>query len=470
MQIQEYKIEKDIEIKFLRLNKPTEDILNFPLSGLYQDTNKTETNEIQFFNKFSNFGITDNYLGIDNLFSLNTTFGKIFLNERLDGLIIFSNKSDNDIIMKDLEIIIIIKEKEQKKTLNQRLPPEGIKLPKRQSYTIKMSLPLEHISKYDIDINLRTKCRKYDDDYNILKLKGFVKLNAKEISVINNSIELIHNKRLTFDVNPPFKININFHNYQMDLCYIEAKIKNVSIYPLTIYDIFLEPKLKTYSKISDFLSSDIEINNKLPLVQPIEEIIKEENNNFINNGIDPNSKSKYMTLEPEEEISLLFRNDKPNIFQTETKFIVQINWLNLFDTCPKKFEYEFDNKLNIYNDYFILTIEDKPKKDIIYNQNFQVIFKLDTKYPEKNYKITLIQELLDKNDKSSDREIEIIDIVEKEIELNKDKLSGNFTLICKSDIVGYVYLPSIKFSISENNKKVDEQKYQQLLFFNCVEE
>ena len=74
-------------------------------------------------------------------------------------------------------------------------------------------------------------------------------------------------------------------------------------------------------------------------------------------------------------------------------------------------------------------------------------------------------------DKSNDREIEIIDIIEKKIELNKEKQNNKFKLICKSDILGNVYLPRLKFLIyEENNINPIENIYDTLLFFNCFKE
>ena len=61
-------------------------------------------------------------------------------------------------------------------------------------------------------------------------------------------------------------------------------------------------------------------------------------------------------------------------------------------------------------------------------------------------------------------------IIEKKIELNKDKQNGTFMIICKSDIIGNVYLPKLKFLIYEGNiSNPIEKVYATLLFFNCVE-
>ena len=475
MLTQELKIPKDIDIKFYRLTLPLFNISNYPLSGLYHNIDSKEDKQFPLKNKFSEFDLGHNF-GFENLFSLSSSFGKVFLNEKLDGLIIFSNTSDNFITIKDLEISIIIEEKqedkkkENKQILDIKLPPDGIQIKPKQAHTVKMSISLDYVSKYTIDINLRTRSSAYNTQFNTLKLKGLVKEKTRDYHIINGNVEAFNNKRLTFDVNTPFKIYEKFHNYQMRECYIETKIKNNTIYPLTIYNISLIPKTKKNIKISDLLlTNNKDIITKIPLVQTLEEINKEENNNLDKN-ISNKFKSRFTTIENDEEINLLFKNNDPNLFGTETQYILEISWLNLFDPNPKKYIYEFSNLLNTFNDFYKITVIDKPKGDIIKNQNFNIVLKLESKNKDKKYIITLGQEALQDDDKSSDREIEIIDIIEKKIELNKEKQSGSFMLICKSDILGNVYLPRLKFLVYEdNNINPSEKVYDTLLFFNCIE-
>ena len=107
---------EDIEIKFYRLSYPILNTSNLPLSGIYQPEQGNSL--FPFENKFSNFDIGN----LENFFSFNSSFGKVFLHEKLEGLIIFSNNSDNHITIKDLDINIIIepikdsKNKKQRKT------------------------------------------------------------------------------------------------------------------------------------------------------------------------------------------------------------------------------------------------------------------------------------------------------------------------------------------------------------------
>ena len=102
MLVQELKLSKDVEIKFYRLTPPLFNTSNLPLSGLYQA--QSEINDFNFQKKILKVGVG----GWDNFFTFGTVFGKVFLNEKLEGLIIFSNISDNFITIKDLEINIII--------------------------------------------------------------------------------------------------------------------------------------------------------------------------------------------------------------------------------------------------------------------------------------------------------------------------------------------------------------------------
>ena len=474
MIIQELKLPKDIEIKFYRLSYPSLNTSDLPLSGIYQPKNS----EFPFKHKFTKFNIGS----LENFFSLNSSFGKIFLHERLEGLIIFCNNSSNHLTIKDLDINIIIepindsKNKKQKKISDVKLPPSGIPIRPKMAHSVKITFFLDIVGKYMIDINLRVRSIAYNTLYNTLKLKGKVKDAPKEFRIVDGNVESLTNKKLTFDVNNPFIINESFHNKQLNECFIDIKIKNNTIYPLTICDLFLSPKQvkkPPSAKISDVLLTNTinqEIINKIPLVQTLEEI---NNNELIPIDKSINSitcNTKYTTIESEEEINLLFKITDINLFNNEKEFNLEIKWLNLFDANIKKYTYEFLNQLKTFNKYYKVSVIEKPEGNIIKNQNFNVKLKLETKFPQKKFVITLKQDTMKDDDKSSDREIEIIDIIEKKIELNSNKLSDNFLLICKSDIIGNVYLPRLKIIVHEDGGiMLSGNTYDTLLFFNCVE-
>ena len=165
-----------------------------------------------------------------------------------------------------------------------------------------------------------------------------------------------------------------------------------------------------------------------------------------------------------------FRINNPDIFYGTSRYLLSISWLKLFDFNPKKFEYKFNSTLNTLNNYYKMIITEKPEGDIIQNQNFKIIINLKTRNKNKKYNISITQEPIpDDDNKSNDREIEIIDIMEKKIELSAKIPSNNFILICKSDILGSVYLPKLKFTLVENNEELSKKMvYDSLLCFNCV--
>ena len=232
MLIQELKLPKDIEIKFYRLTPPIFNTSSLSLSGLYQK----EIQEFSYQEEFSNSELR----GLENFFCLNSSFGKTFLYEKLEGLIIFSNISENVVTIKDLDINIIIepindvKNKKQKKINDVKLPPKGIQIRPKLAYSVKMEILLDSAGKYLMDVNLRVRSSAYNTLYNTLKLKGKVKDSPKEYRIVEGNVECFNNKKLTFDVNYPFKITEEFHNYQLNTCFIDIKLKNNTIYPLTI--------------------------------------------------------------------------------------------------------------------------------------------------------------------------------------------------------------------------------------------
>lgn len=69
-------------------------------------------------------------------------------------------------------------------------------------------------------------------------------------------------------------------------------------------------------------------------------------------------------------------------------------------------------------------------------------------------------------DKINDRDIDVIDIVEKEFNIANNGIAV-FCLICKCDILGTVKLP--RLILSEDITKAT-YKYDNLLSFNCIKE
>ena len=464
---QEFKPKKEVEIKFFRLSPPVL-VTSPPLSGIYHNIDSIEDPENIIDNKFTNFEInTLSPYTNQSLFSLSPSFGRVFHKEILEGLLTFKNKSDHEITLKTLEGSILVDEKSETKTKNQKyildikLPKEGIILDKSEVYSMKFVCKLEFASKYTIYIELKVKSATYDYQYNEAKQKNLVK-DEKDFIVDGESVIIPISKKLTFDVIYPIKVYEKFHNYQMNTCFIELQIINISIYPLTLTDLYLNPKSKP--------------EEKLLLVDSLHELSKNQSQNlfsdlnFQSKSSDFISASKYLTLQPDEEMNVLFKITDSSLFLEEEKYILNIKWLNLFDVNEKDYIYEFSNTLNTYNNFYKITVLEKPEKNIIINENFKIILKLQTKNINNNYIISLSQETLRDNDKSNDKEIEIIDITEKKIKLNKDIPQNNFVLICKSNVLGNVYLPRLKFLLYEDtNSNPTGNVFDALLTFNCIQ-
>ena len=460
---QEFKPKKEVEIKFFRLLPPN--LSSFSsLSGIYHNIDSVESPESILENKFSNFDInTESSFTTQDLFSFLPYFGRIFHKEILEGLLTFKNKAEHEVTLKSLEVSVMIDEKAETKTkyqkniLDIKLPKEGVILDKGEVYSVKFSSNLEFSSKYSILIELKVRSATYDYQYNEAKQKNLVK-DEKDFIVDGENVEIPISKKLTFDVIYPFKVYEKFYNYQMNTCFIELKIINITIYPLTLTDLYLCPKTNT--------------NLKLVLVDGLQEISQNQSQNLFP-GINPQSPipaSKFLTLQPDEEVSVLFKITDPSLFLNEEKYILYINWLNLFDINEKEFNYEFSNTLNTFNNYYKITVLEKPDKNININENFKIVLKVETKNPNKKYIISLSKEALRDNDKSNDRELEIIDIKEKKIELNKNTPENQFILICKSDVLGHVYLPRLKFLLYEDtNSNPTGNVFDALLSFNCVQ-
>ena len=451
--IKELKNQKDIEVKFHRLAFPTLNTLDLPLSGLYNPINNQESTDFLLSNKLHNFDITkNNSPNIKNFFNINSAYKEIFINEIFESLIIFINISDHDIILKNIKIIKKsndndVMEKEQ--TIYVQISDNPIIITPNNSYTLKLSIKINHTGINRIYIYMNKKSSAYDREYNKMKQKYHVKEKTEHYSIINGSPEFFCVKKVKFEALNPFKITEKFHFFQNTTSLIEIKIHNdTNSFPLTLLDVFLTTQTNK--------------NTKIPLIQKLEEI---KGNKFSQNIND----SKYITIEPEEEIGLLFKIDNSELYFEEQKFILNIEWLKIYDFNSKLYTYEFNNNLKLHNKYFQIIINDKPKDDITYNQTFKIVINIKSKNLEEKYTIKISQLINYSSNAINDKEIEIIEIIDKNIQLDNKMPSGCFVLICKSNNLGKVYLPKLKLSLYEKNKTTPiEFIYKQLLSFNCV--
>ena len=434
---------RDLDIKCLRIVSPIFNNGIIALNGLYHDlSNIEDKNKFPLQNKMVNFSIPINDgINIGNAFTLSSKFGKVLSTEELEALLIFINKSNNDIELKDIKINVSTELKDNNNKLELKkfscnTPSNKIILKGLTSISFKLKFIIDSIAKYLIDITMICQSKNYDNIYRKeISSQQPIRNSTDKYKIIDGKVELNFSKRLTFETLFPVKTTERFFNNQMKECFIEETIINQSNRTLILFDM----KLSCQSKPNEFF-----------------ELINGEN---LTNII----------IEPSIELNVIFKITDPNIFLNEKYFILQINWGNLFDINPKKFIKNIENGIDVYNSNFTLNIVDTPGKNILENQSFKVIFSLNKK-SKINLVIFVEIESLKDNEKSNDREIEIIDIVDKKIELTNDKPLNTFCLICKSDVLGNVTLPKIKLTVfdSSNNEQLDIYAYEKLLTFNCV--
>jgi hypothetical protein len=143
----------------------------------------------------------------------------------------------------------------------------------------------------------------------------------------------------------------------MNTCYIEIKIKNTGINPLTLTDLYLCPKSKPDFKI-------------LP-VDNLQELSKNQAQLLFEQSTENLSPSEYLSLKSEEETSILFEILDPSLFSTEEKYVLNLSCLNVFGAYEKTYEYEFSNTLITYNDYYKITVSEKPDKNVLQNKQYE---------------------------------------------------------------------------------------------------
>lgn len=438
-----------VEIKCLRLVKPKLNTINIPLSGCYNDIdNKEDLESFPLEQKFQYFDISpSDCVGIENMFIINQKFGKVLLMEHLEIIIIFFNKSLKDLTIKDIKINITneVSKEVECKQVNIPVPvnDDKIVIPPQKYYSIKYKFLIDTMAKYAIDISLCCNSALYNEIYMMESRNRPVRSNTDKYDIEGRIVNKKVTKKLTFETVLPFIIKDKFNNHQMKKCQIEARITNNSNMNLMIYSVFLYPE-----------------KNKNIEIAPLE-----------------SEKYKNLLIEPSAELNLIFEIHQPEIFLKNKGFYIRVSWGNMFDVTPKIFQKYFQNKLDLYNEWYSLTVLEKPETDIILNQNFKIIFQIETKTSEPiKFSINSsklnekLSELISGKDSNSGkesmigREFEVIDIVEKNFEV-RDK--GTFCLICKCNILGTVSLPKLVIiNVSKNLSKC----YDKLLYFNCIKE
>ena len=434
-----------LEVKCFRVQKPLSNLICLPLSGNYNDIYNNEyVSVFPLVNKFTHFEMgSTSTIGISNMFMLNNKFGKVLLMEDLELILSFVNSSDRELQLQNLKITLQGTPKDQNgKSFDKSIltSQTQIKIQPKASFTTKIKVSINTNSKYAISISLFCLSTAFDELYRRENQRTAVRTKTDKYSIENGKVFQNYSKRLTFDAVIPFitydatfpNLNANnplYNDNQMESCDINLTFMNVAPNELLIQSVGLY--------------SDKKRNDLIPAE---------------NNGINNNC----FYMKNGEEYSALFRIRNPDMSTFYPNFIVGIQWANLFDCVPKLYQTLIQNKSKLNNDVMVLTILDKPQGDVVKGKNFKIAFNVKNKgTPGLNVKIHV--ERLIESEQENVKEFDVIDIVDSAFEL---KECMSFSVVCKSDVVGIVYLPKLCFTYGD--KKVIA--FDKLLYFNCVEE
>ena len=398
--------DKILRLKCFRFNPPNfkNNINN--LTGHYNDLFNYE-DEDNFFleNKSNSFDLTSQYnITSDNGFYLDKNFGPVFIGDDLKILFILINQTNSEIRIEKLNIHIF---SDELKELNNSIPfdckiPSNFQIKKNSFYSFALFFNVDKNIKYKIDIKAYLFGNFFENNI-------FTQNEQKRIQE-RKGYEVL--KRLTFDGKFPVNIKTIFNLVNCEKCFINQIINNPTFVKIKISNIWLNT-----------------INEPKKIIK----LKYEFNETYLSN---------------QEEISLLYIIDEPNIFNYEEKFELNIIWSRINDINRYHFKTNIINDNISFNKFFAIELKEKPNITLIKNQTFNVILILHPKLFKKiNIKITC-----DNND--SGKVITILDIIEENIELiNK---SEEICLICKSKFIGNnIPFPTINFNVKYANKELN---------------
>ena len=199
---EELKVPKDIELKFHRLGTPNLNNLCLPLSGLYNPIDNEESSEYVLKNKFRIFDVSpNNFLNIENLLTINNNFGRICINEQLEGFLMFENKADYEVKIKIIDISIKLDENKSnaKQPLEIDIPKSMIIIQSKRAYALKIKTQINFVAKYKIDISFNIYSLTYDQTYYKIKQRTIVKERSENYCIKNGCVEYNIFKKLTFE-------------------------------------------------------------------------------------------------------------------------------------------------------------------------------------------------------------------------------------------------------------------------------
>lgn len=363
------------------------------------------------------------------MFAINHKFGKVIVGENFNALIIIYNHSST-------QCIKICNPKIVKKIIDNESKINFTYLSKNEKNTIMK----EHIMfPYDIEIlkvnEFINKHSKFSFTISLSALPYEPPKEGMKEKKVNTKLST-PSKTFSFEVLEPFVIKEKFFNDQMSKYYIELRIENTSKTKLMIKNIEILPETTTTTTNT--------VTTPLPLCPT---------NRSCNNVL----------LQTDETFSFVVSTANA---LASTRLVVNVNWSNMLTPCHKVFSKLIKNEFyNVDNNYFKLKVSETPST-VQVGSVFKVIFELVNK-TTSTLLLTIDYEKHNEQDVIEDRCVDIVDVVDKHIEINKNDMNTKkFCVICKSNVIGNVGLPPLVVKFNSKNQFV----YNKLLSFDCIEE
>jgi hypothetical protein len=363
------------------------------------------------------------------MFAINHKFGKVIVGENFNALIIIYNHSST-------QCIKICNPKIVKKIIDNESKINYTYLSKNEKNTIMK----EHIMfPYDIEIlkvnEFINKHSKFSFTISLSALPYEPPKEGMKEKKANTKLST-PSKTFSFEVLEPFVIKEKFFNDQMSKYYIELRIENTSKTKLMIKNIEILPETTTTTTTNN-------VTTPLPLYPT-------------------NTSCNNVLLQTDETFSFVVSTVDA---LASTSLIVNVNWSNMLTPCYKVFSKKIKNEFyNVDNNYFKLNVKEYPNV-VTVGTTFKVVFEVVNKTTNI---LSLCIDVERKNEGNviDDRLIEVIDVVDKQIEVNKNEHNvKEFNVVCRANIIGNMFLPS--FTIRLDNK--NSFGYNKLLCFNCIQ-
>lgn len=255
MELYELELKQLVEVKLLRLNKPKIMPNNLiPLNGVYNSL--TDLNQLDnlshkqqnFENKFKEFGMIDeNSVGVDNMFSIYTSFGKVLYCEQLEALLIVNNLSDKEIKLKDFKIKISNEVLENYENMFRKTDyfilntSNIITIPPNHFYNHRIKIYADIMCKYALEIDLQYTNYYFNEEFIKHSTNKIIKTISSHYFIEANTSHVVkkYYKKFLFATNLPFKIKEKFINDSLERSLLEINVINQCPYNLNIVEFAL---------------------------------------------------------------------------------------------------------------------------------------------------------------------------------------------------------------------------------------